>query len=529
MPSVRAGIDGIPATTIPDNPTEFVTWFKTMGLPRWFANADVRNALEGAGISITGNLSTPATIGVSANIQSLFEQPYVLVGAPVASAPLTGYRSIATESGVLTLTDGGAEGDITVGVAANGIGNAQLRQSAATSVIGNATSSEANVADIAASANGQVLQMAGGLLTFAALPPGSLGAIGNDTVLGNISGSSAAPSALTLTQLTTLLDPITPTWTGLHTFSPGSGSAIQINAANGSFGAQVISSGSTHQAAIAYSLNGVDTGYIGVDGGQNIFGDSTNGDLCIRSGGNILLGIQQPSPAVTIATSTGNVTIAALLNLSGGMADLEFNGTALQAITPTWNGQHTFDYSGGSPVVLSPAAGYAGATVNSASASEPAMLLYEQGGTPYAEIGTDGSQTMYSGSTNGDIVLRVVGASNNLWVVVDSTVEALKIASSGAVTFAAGVICNTTLTATTGATLTTAVTLGAAAANTVGFYGATPVAQRASTSIQHTSNLSTLTTSASWGTADAAAFNQVVATLSEVANTLHAYGLWSIS
>jgi len=69
-------------------------------------------------------------------------------------------------------------------------------------------------------------------------------------------------------------------------------------------------------------------------------------------------------------------------------------------------------------------------------------------------------------------------------------------------------------------------TLGATAASLIGFYGTTPVAQRATTSIQRTSNLSTATGTISVSTA---AFNQVVASLQEVMNTLAAVGLWGIS
>ncbi len=60
----------------------------------------------------------------------------------------------------------------------------------------------------------------------------------------------------------------------------------------------------------------------------------------------------------------------------------------------------------------------------------------------------------------------------------------------------------------------------------LGFYGITPVGQRASTSVQRTSNLSTVTGTISVSTA---ALNQVIASLQEVMNTLAAYGLWSIS
>jgi hypothetical protein len=68
--------------------------------------------------------------------------------------------------------------------------------------------------------------------------------------------------------------------------------------------------------------------------------------------------------------------------------------------------------------------------------------------------------------------------------------------------------------------------LGSSASQTLGFYGVTPVAQVATTSTQETSVLVTLTTAASFGTADAAAFNSVVAALQNVMNTMAAYGLW---
>lgn len=59
--------------------------------------------------------------------------------------------------------------------------------------------------------------------------------------------------------------------------------------------------------------------------------------------------------------------------------------------------------------------------------------------------------------------------------------------------------------------------LGAAAANTVGFYGATPVSQRA-TSIQATSVIS------AYSSTTASAL--IGALLVEIANTLNGLGLW---
>jgi hypothetical protein len=59
---IPAGLDGVPSNTIPEDPKEFVNWFKSVGIKRWLAAADVRNAIQGLGISITGAAPNPATI-----------------------------------------------------------------------------------------------------------------------------------------------------------------------------------------------------------------------------------------------------------------------------------------------------------------------------------------------------------------------------------------------------------------------------------------------------------------------------------
>lgn len=103
---VKQGIDGIPTATIPTDPAAFIDWFKNSFLPRWAANADIRNA-TGVRIAITGNPSTNATLSLG-NIPG-------------------------------------------------------------TSVLGNPTGSTAQASDIAASADGQYLQRVSGVLEFAPL------------------------------------------------------------------------------------------------------------------------------------------------------------------------------------------------------------------------------------------------------------------------------------------------------------------------------------------------------------------------
>jgi hypothetical protein len=73
----------------------------------------------------------------------------------------------------------------------------------------------------------------------------------------------------------------------------------------------------------------------------------------------------------------------------------------------------------------------------------------------------------------------------------------------------------------------TGVILGSSASGTVGFYGKTPAAQTASNTSMLTSLLVTATTSTSFGTAQAAAFNAQAAALQEVINVLYAIGIYA--
>jgi hypothetical protein len=261
---IKQGIDALPVAMIPDNPTAFVTWFKNSFLAKWASNADVRNATQGPGISITGNALTAATLSISEDFQSLLAQPYVLVGSPVGSVGLTDYRSIATQANVLSLTDGGSEGALTIGVVANGIGNTQIRQSAAASVVGNAGAAPSNVSDISASADGQVLLRQAGSLSFGALPVTDLAAIASNTVVGNIAGTAQAPVALTQAQLTALINLSTTVASGA--MPPLTGSTSVFLNGNGAFSAPAIPTAGNPTSKIGLTtVNGTATTWMRSD------------------------------------------------------------------------------------------------------------------------------------------------------------------------------------------------------------------------------------------------------------------------
>lgn len=170
MPTL-ANPRGISSRSVIDVPDDWsASWFRQF-IRTQLANADIRNANSGTGIIITGVATTPATVSISTDLQALFHQPYVLASLPTGiSGAFDKYRILGPQVGVLTVSDGGAAAGITVGVATHGIGNTQLRQGGALSVIGNAGSVMADVADIASSANGDVLWNNGGsALGFAPL------------------------------------------------------------------------------------------------------------------------------------------------------------------------------------------------------------------------------------------------------------------------------------------------------------------------------------------------------------------------
>jgi hypothetical protein len=261
---IKKGIDALPVNHIPDNPVAFVSWFKNSFLSRWASLADTRNAIPGPGISISGSISDPATVSASSEVQALFAQPYVLVGSPVAPAELTGYRSIAAQAGVLAITDGGAETTVTVSVVANGVGNGQLRQGAATSIIGNAGGATANVADISASSDNTALVRAGGVLNFSALPLATIASIASDTVLGNATAGSAAPTALTQLQLTALINLATNALSGA--MPALSGVATQFLNGAGSFAVPAYPTGANPSASIGLSVvNGSSANFMRAD------------------------------------------------------------------------------------------------------------------------------------------------------------------------------------------------------------------------------------------------------------------------
>lgn len=343
-PTIPKGVDGLPPPVLPATYALFRKWYPDY-TKRILANGDVRNTTPGFGISVTGTPVKPATLSVGSPITDLFDQPYILAPG-TGSSELTQYRLLDVQLGVIKLADTGPLGKVSIEIVTNGIGNTQLRQGAALSVVGNSTGFPANLSDIAASDDGQTLQRLAGALGFAPLALGSIAQIANDTVLGNVSGGVAVPVALTQAQLATLVGvavganptakvgltavdgtaatfmtsdsspelnvTISPTWTGEHNFNPTSGQAITVLAVDNQYGIAVTGSATSGKS---YGLKVV-AGTTTADFALVVETHAAAIWFAVRGDGAI--GMYGATPVVQRATATTHSTTNGITSASFG-------------------------------------------------------------------------------------------------------------------------------------------------------------------------------------------------------------------
>lgn len=137
-------------------PTQWdAAWFAKF-VREVLAQADVRNALEGPGISISGQSGEPATISASADVQNLLLQSYVTA---TASGFLPNERVLAGENGVVSITDNGADSTIAVGLYDGGVPYTKLNDIDELSVLGNPTDAFGPLSRISGTAQHEVLSI----------------------------------------------------------------------------------------------------------------------------------------------------------------------------------------------------------------------------------------------------------------------------------------------------------------------------------------------------------------------------------
>lgn len=244
-------------------------------------------------------------------ITSLLGEPFVVAAA---STNLTAERVLTAETSVTTVTDNGATiGTIVVGVATNGIGNTKFRQGVATSVVGRSANSTGNVADIAASADGQVLRRAGGALGFGQIDlADATNAVSGvlDEANGGTGNSSYTTGDLLYASAATTLAKLADVATGNALISGGVGVAPswgKIGLTTHVSGVLPIANGGTN------SSTALNSNRIMVSSGGAIVEASalTNGQLLIGSTGAApVAAALTAGSAITITNGAGSITVA---------------------------------------------------------------------------------------------------------------------------------------------------------------------------------------------------------------------------
>lgn len=155
-----AGLDRIPLRI----PAEWdAAWFETF-VRDVLAQADVRNAVEGTGISIAGTPDGPATLAASQDVLNLLNASLLTVTA----SNLTQGRQLIVEPGVLELTDAGPGSTALLAIAAHGVPLSKLSHIAPYSVLGDDTGAGVAV-EIPASSNDTLLGRRSDVLGFGPL------------------------------------------------------------------------------------------------------------------------------------------------------------------------------------------------------------------------------------------------------------------------------------------------------------------------------------------------------------------------
>lgn len=149
------------------------------------ALADVRNAVPGTGISISGESSEPATIASSEDLQQFLTQPFVTAEASV----LTQSRVIQGDGESIVVHDGGPGGALVVALD-YGLALERLAQQPGLSVLATPNDeTQETVKALTAAANDRVLARVGDELDFVQL---TAGMFPNDVVPDAALSSNAA-------------------------------------------------------------------------------------------------------------------------------------------------------------------------------------------------------------------------------------------------------------------------------------------------------------------------------------------------
>lgn len=149
----------------------FTIWFRDL-YRDVLAKADIRNAIEGVGVTISGQSGEPATVAASQDLTDLIGQNFILA---TSSAFLANERLLYGEEDVLGTIDEGPGGRFIITVENGGIKGHKFRPAVALSVVGRPQPTNGFVSDIPADTNDTLLTRVADRLDFTQLTVGMAG------------------------------------------------------------------------------------------------------------------------------------------------------------------------------------------------------------------------------------------------------------------------------------------------------------------------------------------------------------------
>ena len=227
-------------------------------------------------------------------------------------------------------------------------------------------------------------------------PANPTATIGLTAVNGSASTFMRSDAAPTLSQS------IAPTWTGAHTFTPGSGTGVTVNGVASTITAAFVgSSSASHSDGIVISA-GTNAADFAISYIRNQA--ATSNYLVTWGDGGTTVG--------PTATDQGLGTINAAQHYNAGSLVPAVNQS------PTWTGNHTFSPASGTPITIVGQSGSADiaatvgvgflTTINGVASANTVMI---QGA---AGSGTSFGEKIAAGTTSADYALLVTNAAANV-------------------------------------------------------------------------------------------------------------------